>query len=483
MNILIADDEKSMRFMLRELLTKDGHTVKEAEDGYEAVALVERESFDVAILDLRMPRLGGCEAIDRIRQIRPDMPILVITAHGSPKIGQEAIAAGAFDYFTKPFDNDELRIVIKRAAERRNLQTQVESLRRENERLRGSRELVIGESPVMKDVNTLIRQVAPSDVTLLILGESGTGKELVAQAVVNQSSRRDKPFIKVNCAAIPETLLESELFGHEKGAFTGAIQTKPGKFEVADKGTLFLDEVGDLSLGLQAKLLRVLQEREFEHVGGTKPIHVDVRIIAATNTDLTQKVKDKQFREDLFFRLNVVPITLPPLRERGEDYLRLLVVHFISLYSQVFGKTVTAVCDEVWEVLRTHRWPGNVRELENVIQRACVLTNDETIGVQALPPEMCRKTKDPEDAAVSGMERNRALDGIFDDFSISMPQKIEFLAAKAEKDLIVRALGRCGNRRQAAAELLGISRKSLYNKMVQYGLMDEKMSNESDADV
>jgi DNA-binding NtrC family response regulator len=480
--------------MIGQLLHKEGYTVKEAADGDEAVAMTEREDFDVIILDLKMPRMNGMEALGRIRHIRPETPVLVITAHGSAAIAHQAIAAGAYDYFSKPFDNTELRIVVKRALERYTLQRQVESLRQQGQllqkqletleselgevRLKSARQFgnLVGSSAAMRDVYNLVERVGPRDVTVLIMGESGTGKELVAQAIVSNSPRRTMPFIKVSCAAIPETLLESELFGHERGAFTGAILTKPGKFELADKGTIFLDEIGELSASLQAKLLRVIQELEFEHVGGTRPIKVDVRVITATNADLAQKVAEGRFREDLYFRLNVIPITLPPLRKRLDD-LPLLVDHFVALYSQQFDKMITGVSPEVMEVFLNYPWPGNVRELENVIQRACILTQEPQLTVQALPAEMRRPLRGSGLGSAVG---DYAFDppAIFNDPSVTLPEKIEVLAAHAEKDLILRALAQCGSRRQAAADLLGISRKSLHNKMVRYGLLDEKVGNE-----
>jgi len=498
-SVLVADDEASMRFMLGQLLGKEGYTVKEAKDGLEAVEMATNEDFDVIILDLKMPRLSGMEALERIRQVRPHTPLLVITAHGSAPIAQQAIAAGAYDYFSKPLENAELRIVVKRALERRTLQRQIESLGQQGQllqkqvetletelgsleaRLKGTKQFdnLIGRSPTMLDLYGLIQQVAPRDVTVLILGESGTGKELVAQAIVNHSPRRAMPFIKVNCAAIPEMLLESELFGHERGAFTGAVLTKPGKFELADKGTIFLDEIGELPASLQVKLLRVLQEREFERVGGTKPIKVDLRVIAATNADLVQKVAEGQFREDLYFRLNVIPLTLPPLRNRLED-LPLLMDYFIRFYSKQFGKTITGVSPEVLELFLNYPWPGNVRELENVIQHACILTQEAEIGPQSLPADL-RVPRHPPglEADAADADRSFGPPGLLDNPSLTMLQKIEILASQAEKELILRALAQCNARRQAAADLLGISRKSLHNKMVRYGLMDEKTGNES----
>ncbi|MCX8036357.1 MAG: sigma-54 dependent transcriptional regulator [Candidatus Sumerlaeia bacterium] len=483
-SVLVADDDSGVRFTLGQLLKKEGYTVKEAADGDEAVAMAEREDFDVIILDVRMPRMNGLEALGRIRRIRPHTPVLIIAAHGTSAVAHQAIAAGAYDYFTKPFDNTELRIVVKRALERHMLQREIESLQQQVATLRRVQKFgtLIGGSRAMQEVYDLIQRVAPQDVTVLILGESGTGKELVAQAIVDGSPRRSMPFIKVNCAAIPETLLESELFGHERGAFTGAVLAKPGKFELANRGTIFLDEIGELSANLQVKLLRVLQEREFERVGGTKPIRVDLRVLAATNADLEQRVAEGRFREDLYFRLNVIPLTLPPLRKRLED-LPLLVEHFLALYSQQFNKDIKGVAPEVMDLFLKYPWPGNVRELENVIQRACILTQDSIIGTRWLPPEICQPQTDLHDTPLPGLYRRILPSGLFDDVSVSLSQKIEILTAQAEKELILRALAQCGHRRQAAADLLGISRKSLHNKMTRYGLLDEKAGNEGDKNV
>lgn len=501
-NILAADDEEGIRYMLDQLLSKDEYTVHLVTDGDEAVEMAEREDYDVIILDVKMPRMSGLDAMTRIRQIRPGTPVLVITAHGSISIAHQAIAAGAYDYFTKPFDITELRIVVKRAIERHNLQRKIEQLQQQGQVLQGKLETLeselgslgarlkrtkqfgnlIGSSQAMQEVYNLIQRVAPRDVTVLILGESGTGKELVAQAIVDNSPRRAMPFIKVNCAAIPETLLESELFGHERGAFTGAILTKPGKFELADKGTIFLDEIGDLSAGLQAKLLRVLQEREFERVGGTRPIKVDLRVIAATNADLARKVAEGRFREDLYFRLNVIPIVIPPLRNRYED-LPLLVGHFIARFSQQFNKEISGLSPEVMEMFLSYPWPGNVRELENVIQRACILTQEPQITVQSLPPEMKKAGgAGLSAAALAGAGAVSPLT-LPDDFSVPMAKRIAALAMQAEKELIKRALAQCNNRRQAAADLLRISRKSLHNKMVRYDLLEERTGNEGYKDV
>jgi len=489
-NILIADDEESMRFMLSQLLSREGYLVGLASDGEQAVDLVRKEDFDIILLDVRMPRMNGLEALAQIHQLRPDTPVLIITAHGSAPVAHQAIAAGAYDYFSKPLDNTELRIVIKRALERRALQREIDDLHRRDlvlqrqvETLKTERDSLearlkqcgrlIGGSKIMREVYNLVEKVAPSDVTILILGESGTGKELVAQAIVDQSARRNAPFIKVNCAAIPEALLESELFGHERGAFTGAIITKPGKFELADKGTIFLDEIGDLPASLQAKLLRVLQEREFERVGGTRPIKADLRIITATNAELAQKVAQGKFRDDLYFRLNVIPIQLPALRQRLDD-LPLLVQHFVTLYCQRFGKPPLLVPPGIMEIFLNYAWPGNVRELENVIQRACILSPGHEIAVATLPSELCAPpVRAPGAVTTPNGDRVVILPEWFDDLSIPLSRKIEDLTLQVEKRLILRALAQSENRRQAAADLLGISRKGLHNKMVRYGLMED----------
>jgi DNA-binding NtrC family response regulator len=499
--VLVADDEEGMRFMLSQLLGKEGYTVKLADDGDVAVEMCRLEDFDVVILDVKMPRMNGIDALTQIRQIRPDTPVLIITAHGSAPIAHQAIAAGAYDYFSKPLDNTELRIVVKRALERRNSQLQINHLQHEGqillrqvETLETQRDTlaaqlnriggfgnIIGSNPKMVEIYSLIQRVAPRDVTVLILGESGTGKELIAQAIVNNSPRRSMPFIKLNCAAIPEALLESELFGHERGAFTGALLTKPGKFELADKGTLFLDEIGDLPANLQAKLLRVLQEREFERVGGTKTMKVDLRLITATNARLAQKVAEGRFREDLYFRLNVIPIELPPLRERVDD-LPKLIDHFVRLYCRQFGKERLELAPDAMEAFLNYSWPGNIRELENAIQRACILAQDTQITRAVLPPQILDSRSRSTDMATAtpvpgDSDRALILPEWFDDFSIPLSRKIDDLTLQAEKKLILRALAQTDHRRQAAADLLRISRKGLHNKMVKYGLMDDNQTD------
>lgn len=483
--ILVAEDDEAQRFMLSEALSREGYEVVCARDGAEAVERVRTEDFDVALMDIRMPRLDGIEALRQIRSMRPELLVIMITAFGSQDVAMRAIREGAYDYFTKPFNLDELRLVVRRAVEKNALRRQLTALEHQL-RDRLSFDRLIGQSAPMQRVFDLVRKVVTSDVTVLITGESGTGKELVAQAIHYHSARRAKPFVSVNCAAIPENLLESELFGHERGAFTGAVGTKLGQIEIANGGTVFLDEIGDMSLALQAKLLRVLQEREIVRVGGTKPIRVDIRVIAATNRDLTQLVKEKKFREDLYFRLNVVPIALPPLRERTGD-IPLLVDHFIRVYNPRLNKAITGVEPAALEMMERYAWPGNVRELENTIQRAMILATGSTITVEDLPAAIREGGHGREGSNVwleplaNDSAKMRAL---IEDFSLPLQEKIERLTEELEKKLIVAALKKANFRRQETADLLGISRKSLHNKMVKYNLfrLQHDVTTASDID-
>ncbi len=466
--ILIADDEENIRMVLREGLRREGYEVEEADDGQAALDAVEKESFSLAILDVKMPKVDGIQALERIRRIDPSLPCVMITAHGGRKIALEAIRLGAYDYFEKPFEMQELRIVVKRALERHALQQQVHALE-EQLRSKDTFNDIIGNSEEMRKVFDLISRVMVTDVSVLIAGESGTGKELIAEAIHYNGARASKPLQKINCAAIPETLLESELFGHEMGAFTGATRMKPGKFELGDGGTIFLDEIGEMPLEIQPKLLRVLQEKEIERVGGTKSISVDVRVIAATNKDLAQEVREKRFREDLFFRLNVVPIHLPPLRERTDD-IPVLLNHFIGLYNEKHNKKVEGFTAEAVDLLLDYRWPGNVREMENIIQRAAILSSGFLLGPEALPAEVRENSVDRGAATPDESDPNMAPAN----FSIPMPDKIDRVSDALEAKFIRAALQETGGKRQETADLLGISRKSLHNKMLKHGLHDEK---------
>ncbi|RLB91718.1 MAG: hypothetical protein DRH50_10655, partial [Deltaproteobacteria bacterium] len=380
--ILVVEDDEGMRIFVASALKKRGYTVSEAETGEGALEKIKEEPFDLIIMDVRLPGISGIEALDKIKEIDPQAIILIMTAYGKREMALEAIKKGAYDYFSKPFQIEEMEVIINRSLEKRRLEEEIRRLRRELARDHGASGLVFA-GPQMERIYEVVGRVSPTDSTVLITGESGTGKELVADLIHNQSKRRDMPFIKLNCVAIPEGLLESELFGHEKGAFTGAYARRQGKFELAHKGTLFLDEIGDMSPPTQAKILRVLQEREFERVGGGKTIKVDVRIIAATNKDLKKKVAGGAFREDLYYRLNVVNIHLPPLRERRGD-IPILAAHFLELKNMRTGRKIKDFSSDALDILINYPWPGNVRELKNTVERAVILTEGNIIDSTCL---------------------------------------------------------------------------------------------------
>ena len=445
--ILVVDDEQSHRTMLKAVLTKEGYDISEADDGISAVKAVESESFDLILMDIRMTDMDGIEAMGQIKKMSPSIPVIMMTAYASIKAAVEALKSGAYDYLTKPLDIDELKILIKKALEHYRLQEENVFLK---ERLadRFDFSKIIGKSRRMKELFENLSLIAPSDATILIYGESGTGKELVANAIHQNSPRAQKPFIKVSCAALPETLLESELFGHERGAFTGALARKAGRFQLADGGTLFLDEVNVMSATTQVKLLRVLQEREFEPLGSTKTIHVDIRLITATNKELEAEVKEGRFREDLFYRLNVVPIHLPPLRERKED-IPLLAEHFFRLYQEKNKKSIKGFLPKTIDTLMRYDWPGNIRELENVIERAILLCRSEYITPKDLPPPL------------QGEE-------VGEQPIISIPSGMTL--EQVERETIIQTLEETGGNRTQTAQILGISRKTLQNKLKEYGL-------------
>lgn len=443
--ILIVEDDEGMAFFLKEAFLREGFDVYVTSNGTDALRILEEREPDLAILDVRLPGMDGLELMDRISVENPNIPCIVITAFGSKDVALEAIERGAYDYLTKPIDLHELRIITRRAMERKRLLDELRDLKKSISSHGFSPE-IIGESEGMKKVYELIERVAEVDVNVLICGESGTGKELVARAIHGRSKRKDKPLIIVNCAAIPEGLLETELFGHEKGAFTGASSRRIGKFELADGGTIFLDEVGDMSMPLQAKILRVLQSRDFERVGGTRTIKVDVRVISATNRDLKEMVERGEFRKDLYYRLNVVQIDIPPLRERKED-IPLLVKHFIENFSAKIGKDIRGVSPKAMELLISYNWPGNVRELEHVVQRAMVVERGNTITEASLPPE------------IRDAERGAPLSEL-------IKGSLEEIEVKAIK----RALESAEGNKSIAARILGISRKTLFNKMRKYGM-------------
>jgi len=465
--ILIVDDERNMRFFLREALVKEGYQVVEAESGQDAINVISENNVDCILLDVRMPRMDGLQTLVALLKINPEVPVIIMTAYGTKEVAMEAIRKGAYDYFSKPFDINEMRIVVKRALEKQKLEEEIKKLRSKLE-TKYDFEGIIGRSPEMMEVYELVTKVIKNDITVIIYGESGTGKELIANVIHYKGPRKNEPIVKINCAAIPETLLESELFGYEKGAFTGATQRKIGKIEQADKGTLFLDEIGDMSLMTQAKLLRVLEEQKIERLGGSDVIDVDIRIIAATNQDLPRAVHEKKFREDLYFRLNVVPIFMPPLRTRKGD-ISLLIDSFIEENNKKLGKDIRGVSRTVMHRLLNYDWPGNVRELENVIQRAVLLTSDSVIGEECLPAAIL------ESAQKQGRDFGMPFDG-------SLQEIVDNIAASAERQLIIDALERTNWSRTKTAELLKICRKSLHNKMKKYELFDIRKSEEDEID-
>ncbi len=450
--ILIVDDEKSLREMLAILLEREGYRISQVDNGQKALNCVATTEFDLIITDMKMPELSGLELLRSLREQDNDVTVLMMTAFSSTEEAVEAMKLGAYDYITKPFKNDEIRLVVKNALERKKLQ---QENRRLKEQLgqRFSFKRLIGESREMRKLTSLLERIAPSEANVLITGESGTGKELVAKALHLNSHRKDHAFVPINCGAIPENLLESELFGHEKGAFTGADRKKEGLFETADKGTLFLDEIGELPMGMQVKLLRVLQEREFRRVGGTKNLPLDIRLVAATNQDLLQMVQDGQFREDLFYRLNVVSVELPPLRDRKSD-IPLLINRF---YSQQTGKDTYPIQPEALEMLLNYEWPGNVRELENLVERCLVLGGVNELKLDSLPSQM-HVTKNGTKCLLE---------------EIPEAFQLEPWLEEIERNVLVKALEKAGGVRTKAAELLGISFRSIRYRLEKLGIGDE----------
>jgi DNA-binding NtrC family response regulator len=474
--ILLVDDEVNVRFALRETLESIGCRCWEAGDGNEAINIFRQGAFDLIILDYRMPGLDGIETLREIRRMDADVPVLFVTAYGSKELALEALQEGAYDYFTKPFDNEEMKVVVHRALEKSNLKQRLVLFTKQMDASVGFDQL-IGSTSEMREVYQMIQKVASQDVTVLVLGESGTGKELVATAIHRHSHRRNGPFVPINCAAIPESLLESELFGHEKGSFTGANNQKIGRFEQAHGGTIFLDEIGDMDALLQAKILRILQDHQFQRVGGTRTLAADVRVVAATNINLVQAVAEGKFREDLYFRLNVIPIFLPPLRERRSD-LSLLIDHFLRKANNQFSKSVTGLSPEVLQRLMDYHWPGNIRELQNVISRAVVLSHGPVITDTDLPLGFIssRGSADGTNhnhtserisstSAQPGIPdvRERILARIRD--GKSLEEAIDDEVFHIEKDVIVTTLEANHWKRGESARILGMSRRNLLRKM------------------
>jgi len=465
--ILIVDDELAIRESLRIILQQD-YEVLAVSSGAEALEKMREGGIDLVLLDVIMPGLDGIQLLERMKS-EYDIPVIMITAANTIKTAVQAMKLGAYDYLSKPFDVDEIKIVVQKVLSTQDLSKEVEYLRAEISKTYGFENL-IGGTKEMQEIFRLINQIAGSDTSVLILGESGTGKELVARAIHFNSLRKNKPFIPINCAAIPNTLIESELFGHERGAFTGASNKRIGKFEQAHSGTLFLDEIAELSLSTQAKILRFLQEREFTRVGGTETVHVDVRLITATNQDLENAIKDRSLREDFYYRINIIPISLPPLRMRRDD-IPLLVNHFIDKVNKRIKKHVKRVSEDLMDFLVNYEWPGNVRELENLMERMITLSNQKVLTIKDLPSglkdkarQSVMKEKVVEDEAGQSVMKGKVVEG-----------KVSFLKAteEFEKEVILDALKKTNNVQTQAAALLGISRRILKYKMDKLGIESE----------
>ena len=470
MRVLLVEDDRVARVPLRDDIAEAGYDVDEAGSAEEALELLGKKGYDVVVTDLRMPGMDGIELLERIKAESPDTEVIVITAYGTVRTAVRAMKLGAYEYLTKPFDNEELLLLLERIRRMREVMEENVRLRRRLEE-RYRLEDMVGKGHKMQEVFRLIRTVASSDSTVLLQGETGTGKELAAHAIHELSPRRNGPFVKVSCAALSRELLESELFGHVKGAFTSAVKDKPGKFELADGGTIFLDEVDDIPLELQVKLLRVLQEREFERVGGTRTIRVDVRVIAATKVDLLERVRRGLFREDLYYRLNVVPIRLPPLRERKED-VPLLMEHFLR---KLGAEGRIEMTPEAMKLLMDYDWPGNVRELENLVERLVVVGAGPKVGPEDLPPEI--RSPAPRERGPSLEEvlrRQEELERMIRMLGSSEPRlgdaSFEEIVEAKERELITEALRRTGGNKTKAAELLGMKLSTFRDKMKRLGL-------------
>jgi len=450
--ILLIEDDAAFRGMIVEALRARGHEVTpvgRAEDGIDAARIGE---FELILTDVKLPGMSGVEAIPRLREAAPGADIIVMTAYSAKETAVEAVRQGAYDFFSKPFSLSELDVVIRRALDKRRLQSEVTALR-ESLRSEGPAMRIIGDSGPMREVKALIERVAPLDTTVLVMGESGTGKELVSDTIRALSGRSGGPFVKVNCAAIPEHLFENELFGHEKGAFTGAANAQPGKFELAQGGTIMLDEIGEMPLAIQPKLLRAVEQKQVERLGARRPVDVDVRIIAATNQQLQERVKEKAFREDLYYRLSVAVVELPPLRRRKAD-IPVLADHFIRRINAAIGLPVKAITPDAVDALKKYDWPGNVRQLANTLERAAIHAGSETITARDVAAALGEKSKSPAEAI-------EPPDGAID---------LRATLREVERNLIVGALTRAGNRQTEAAALLGLSPKNLWAKIKKHDI-------------
>jgi len=453
-SVLVVDDEADVRSLLTDLLTEEGYAVRTADTAAKAVAEIEKRLPDLVMMDVQLPDQDGIALLRQLKKEHSELEMIVMTAFGGSSTAIKAMEHGAYDYVTKPFEIDDLLATLKRVFEHADMSHEVSTLRLELGKSAAERERIVGSSKPMLEVFKLIGKVASADATVLVTGESGTGKELIAEALHRASKRNPHPLVKVSCAALPESLLETELFGHEKGSFTGAMTMRKGRFETANKGTIFLDEIGEMTLGTQTKLLRILQEREFERIGSNLPIKIDIRVIAATNRNLSEEVEKGKFREDLYYRLNVIHIHMPPLRERKDD-IPPLVEHFVAATNARLGTGIEGVTPEALRVLLAYDWPGNVRELENTIEHAAVMSEGPWIGPEALP-ERTRAKSSPEDVYVLRWPK--------DDLSVKRAHRA------VERDFILRALERTAGNRTHAAKLLELSHRALLYKIKEFGL-------------
>jgi two-component system, NtrC family, nitrogen regulation response regulator NtrX len=452
-NILIIDDEPEIRAVLKDVLNDENYQVYLAGDGMEGLAILEHEAVDLVILDVWLPNMGGIDVLKLIKEKHPDIEVIIISGHANINIAVKAVKMGAFDFLEKPLSLDKIITVVGNAI-------RMETLRKENKDLRETLQIedeLVGTSPEMMRIRELIRQSAESDARILITGENGTGKELVAREIHRRSLRAAGPFVALNCAAIPDTLIETELFGHEKGSFTDAVTTRKGKFEIANKGTLFLDEIGDMSLNTQAKMLRVIQELRFERVGSEKSMTVDVRVIAATNKNLEEEIKNSKFREDLFFRLNVIPIHVEPLRERQEDIVA-LIEYFMKKYKKQSAHKPKTLSTKALDELKKYHWPGNIRELKNFIERINIMTDEEVISAETVATFLGKRGI-PEDNGEMSLFDNMKLNEAKDSF---------------ERELIQKKLKETGQNISKAAEELGITPSNLHGKLKKYGIRIER---------
>ncbi len=479
-SVLVVDDEAEIRSLLSDLLGDEGYAVRTATTGAQALEAVGKELPDVVMMDVKLPDQDGIAVLKQLKRDHPDLEVIVMTAFGGSSTAIKAMEHGAYDYVTKPFEIEDLLATLKRVFEHADMSSEVSALRLELGKSAAERERIVGASKPMLEVFKLIGKVASSEATVLITGESGTGKELVAEALHRASKRNPYPLVKVSCAALPESLLETELFGHEKGSFTGAMAMRKGRFEMANKGTIFLDEIGEMTLGTQTKLLRILQEREFERIGSNTPIKIDIRVIAATNRNLADEVQAGKFREDLYYRLNVIHIHMPPLRERKDD-IPLLVEHFLVKFRHAPGAIPTTITEEALTKLVEYDWPGNVRELENAVERAVVLSRGNPITVEHLPFGDKREARDRSRLAQrrNRLEEEDGFDDADTDAAIAAAAgngrgtnggSFKDRVSELEKQLIREALDRAGGNRTKAAEDLGIYRRLLYAKIKEYGL-------------